>query len=244
MSFDPIWLFSFSVCLCVRSWQTKAFTDIGFWEACQSLTLLLGDKHDKSRCTFMNRLLRFISSLFSHFTSPLLPTLILYLYRCKSAWLSEFVFLTYLKMKRKFQLACNSLYSLCQTLLSLLALDLSDWLVLFASIPVCLFVSLSFSLGFPVILTLSSLDIRNSLTAAFNYFSFPWSGSTGWFCSSQRSAFILTLRANLITAGQQHSSPPLFTHQCFSQIWNSWTILVVKQQCEAHDNSNMEVNHQ
>lgn len=104
----------------------------------------------------------------------------------------------------------------------------SLWLtVLFASVPVRLFVSLSFSLGWPAMLTLSSLGIWNSLTAAFNYFSFPWSGSAGRFCSSQRSAFVLTLAANLITAGRQHSSPPLFTRQQFmdhfsTRMWSTW----------------------
>lgn len=65
---SSMWFICFS--LCVRSWQTEAFTDMGFSEACQSLTLLLGDRHDKNRCKFMNWLLHFISSMFSVSSSP------------------------------------------------------------------------------------------------------------------------------------------------------------------------------
>ncbi len=55
---------------------------------------------------------------------------------------SKFIILAYLKMNRKFLLACKSLYSPCQSLLTLLALD--DWLSclsLYLSLCLSLFLS-------------------------------------------------------------------------------------------------------
>lgn len=161
---SSMWFIHFS--LCVHNWQTEAFTDMGFSEACQSLTLLLGDKHDKSRCRFMNWLLHFISPMFSVSLSTPFPNL------PSSCPLPAFLLQLYIplqiysfgvKMNRKFLLACKSLYSPCQSLLTHLALELYDWLFcLFLYLTLCLSLFLSW-VTFSLLLTQSSPGIRNTV---------------------------------------------------------------------------------
>lgn len=117
--------------LCVCSWQTEAFTDRGFSEACQSLTLLLGinmtraDVHSWTGfCALSLPCSPFLSFVFMSLSC--IPSTILYFH----------------------PIVYKSLYSQCQSLLTHLALDLYDWL-LFISIPVSLSVSLSLLGGWP-----------------------------------------------------------------------------------------------